>query len=742
MTNPISFIVKNQLPEFVRGDIDNSYENFVAFVNAYYEWMEQENGVTAESRSLLSYADVDRTSEEFIDYFVNKFLPYFPKDLLSDKAKLIKNINDFYSKKGSVESLKFLFRVLYNEDIQVFLPKENILRASDGKWRIPQALRLTVENTSANFDLSTIKKRLAIGRESRATCVIESAYRTVEVGTNQTVFEVYVSNVRKAFKSGEFLDITYIDENGNKGILLSERIIGALSNMKIVPNRRGKKYRTGDPVVFLGGLSEDPNIFKSEASAVVDEVTDGRIQRTILVDGGYGFRISPETEVDINRSVLDEVDGNTVEAKIEVVEVANTVSFRFNNDSISQYASITIGNTTYGFPNLTSANVNTALARAFSYDTVSLGRITKVKIVSPGTDYYENPDIDVNSYYNTDISENYYNEIFETGNTAALNYTNWESTRQKFLDLGRLANVEIVSGGTGYNTTTDKIYVNRNGGGGYGANITFTVDGFGTIDSVTLVSAGEGYNGPKDTLEVVVRNKNNVYASAAGTGAIIKAFRYGEGEEITPVLADVGSIRTFKFLSRGAGYVSTPNVSLKVKDIVITTLNTQLSPFTEGQIVYQGVVSDPSFIAKVDKYIPTSNTLRVYDYGGTIDLAANLTITATDQFPQYNVNVVSSIIYGDGLAKATVDFSDGLIKYNGYYLNTDGFLSSDKKLQDGNKYHNFSYVVISKQSLQDYRKTLLDVLHPAGTKLFGVKKITMSMGSSFNLAQLEIPLGT
>jgi hypothetical protein len=126
MSNPISFIVKNQLPEFIRGDVDGSYENFVAFVNAYYKWMEQENGVTAESRNLLSYADIDKTSAEFIDYFVDKFLPYFPQDVIKDKQKLIKNINDFYSKKGSVESLKFLFRVLYNEDVQVFFPKENI----------------------------------------------------------------------------------------------------------------------------------------------------------------------------------------------------------------------------------------------------------------------------------------------------------------------------------------------------------------------------------------------------------------------------------------------------------------------------------------------------------------------------------------------------------------------------------------------------------------------------------------
>jgi hypothetical protein len=742
MSNPISFIVKNQLPEFIRGDIDGSYENFVAFVKAYYEWMEEENGVTAESRSLLSYADVDKTSAEFLDQFVDKFLPYFPKDLLNNKPKLIKNINDFYSKKGSIESLKFLFRVLYNEDIQVFIPKENILRASDGKWRVPQSIRLTVDNTPSNFDLETIKKRLAIGRESRATCVVESAYRTIEVGTGQTVFEVYVSNVRKSFKSGEFLDVTYIDENGNKGTLMSERIIGALSNMKIVPNKRGKKYRSGDPVVFLGGLSEDPNIFKSEANAVVDEVTDGRIDRTILVKGGYGFALSPDTEIDVNRSALDEIDAYTVNAKIEVVETSNTVSFQYNNDSISQYASIQLNASSYGFPNLISANINTILSRAFFYETASLGRITKVKIVSPGTNYYEEPNLEAQSYYNTDVSENYYNEIFDVGDIAPQNYIDWKNTRQKFLDLGKLANVTIVSGGTGYDTSTDKIYIDRNGGGGYGANITFNVDSSGKINAVSIISGGEGYNGQKDSVELIVRNKDNVAAAAAGTGAILKAYRYGEGDEINPILADVGSIRTFKFLSRGAGYITTPTISLKVVDIEIEPINGGLTPFYEEQIVYQGNIDSPSFIAKIDKYIPTSNTLRVYDYGGEVNVSSNLTITQSISNAQYNVNVISETTYGDGLAKANVEFLDGLIKYDGYFLNTDGFLSSDKRLQDGYKYHNFSYVILSRQSLESYRKTLLNVLHPTGTRFFGVRKITMDMGTTFGISQAETLLPT
>jgi hypothetical protein len=344
------------------------------------------------------------------------------------------------------------------------------------------------------------------------------------------------------------------------------------------------------------------------------------------------------------------------------------------------------------------------------------------------------PTIDVNSFYDTSNSENYFNDIFFAGEDTPANRTAWESSRQSILGLGILANVQIVTGGTGYSASTDKIYVNRNGGGGYGANITFTVDGTGKINSLTLVSGGEGYIGPKGSVELVVRNKDNVYASAAGTGASLIAYRYGEGDEIVSTVEDVGRIKNFRLLSRGSGYVDTPVVSLKVKDIGIAAIDDPIVTFVEKQMVYQGNLSAPTFRANVDQYISSSGVLRVYNYNGNLDVSANLKITATDSTPEYNVDVTSETTYGNGLARANAEFLNGLINYNGYYLNTDGFLSSDKKLQDSRKYHNFSYVVVTEQSLNEYKQTLLDILHPIGMKALGTKKVVDVITTGFTFS--------
>ena len=57
-------------------------------------------------------------------------------------------------------------------------------------------------------------------------------------------------------------------------------------------------------------------------------------------------------------------------------------------------------------------------------------------------------------------------------------------------------------------------------------------------------------------------------------------------------------------------------------------------------------------------------------------------------------------------------------KTNGYWLDSAGFLSSDRKMQDNDYYQDFSYVVKSSVPVQAYREVLKKLVHPVGLKLF------------------------
>jgi hypothetical protein len=74
---------------------------------------------------------------------------------------------------------------------------------------------------------------------------------------------------------------------------------------------------------------------------------------------------------------------------------------------------------------------------------------------------------------------------------------------------------------------------------------------------------------------------------------------------------------------------------------------------------------------------------------------------------------------GNGKANAVAIMLSNLFQSPGRYRTTEGFLSSDQKLQNDGYYANFSYVVRSQTALDKYKTILKDLAHPAGVKLWG-----------------------
>ena len=128
--------VKNQFPAFYHDDA----QTFMLFVKAYYEYMEQEGKLQYELNNVEGYKDIDLTLESYIDYFRKTVLPSIPIDVLADKRLLVKTIRDFYQSKGTIDSYRFLFRALYNEDIEVNYPSDKMLIVSEGDFRLDRYL--------------------------------------------------------------------------------------------------------------------------------------------------------------------------------------------------------------------------------------------------------------------------------------------------------------------------------------------------------------------------------------------------------------------------------------------------------------------------------------------------------------------------------------------------------------------------------------------------------------------------
>ena len=695
-----SLLIPSQLPGFIRDD--PAYENFVLFLQAYYEWMEQNNNVTDRSKNLLNYKDIDKTTDQFLDYFYNDFLSYFPKDILADKQKVIKLARELYQSKGTPASYQFLFKVLYNSDVDFFYTKDAVLRASAGKWYVAKSLKLATDDP--NFlNISNLR---IFGETTKSIATIENS---VFSGTKT---EVFISNIERLFQSGEFVRI--VDSN-NQDVLfngqpLRAKLVGQISQLRINPNYRGLLYRSGDPVIVYNGLSSNTG---HGALAVVGQTTTGSIQRIKVENGGYGYTPNPNTLINITNApgALAVVGG----VDISAANIANVTFVPTNY--IGQKHAVTIGATNYFFSNVVTSNANTSFANALVFTAFTTYPISSVIVENGGGGIYDTPVVSAISTYPTQDS------------AAVIDLST----------LGILSPIQIINGGHGYRANDVIVF---SGGSGYGAHANvISVSSNGAITAVSYVYGtsstyplgGMGFINGLPSLSVSSANTQASNAVLTVTGTL------GTGAVFTPLVDRVGSITTINITDPGEDYISTPNVSFKVQDMVVTGLSLGNFP-TSGDIIYQGATQNTaSYVAIVDSVTSLINfsdpllnfyNIRAYNYSALPNYSLPLKIdsksisvhlnntykTTYDTGSRYDATGV--ITYGDGTAKGTASFLNGLVLSSGQYLDTSGQPSSYDILQSS-IYNNFTYEITLEKEIEKYRKVLLDLLHPTGMNVLG-----------------------
>lgn len=180
LVNKLSILIQNQIPDFVK----ENYETFIAFIRAYYSYLEQEGKAQYVIQNARDYADVDKTIDDFVDNFVKEYAATLPRTFFSlasndQKRLFVKYASDMYRAKGSEDAYKLLFRLLFDEEINFYYPSELVLKPSDGTWTRRQSIKVT-ESVSSNINLSA--GRLVEGADSGATAVVDFVLNYQEDG--------------------------------------------------------------------------------------------------------------------------------------------------------------------------------------------------------------------------------------------------------------------------------------------------------------------------------------------------------------------------------------------------------------------------------------------------------------------------------------------------------------------------------------------------------------------------------
>ena len=751
LSKKTSVQIAQQLPEFVRDD--SNYANFVLFLEAYYEWLETQytantnstivsttsQGITYGSKNILNYVDVDETLDEFVQYFINDFLPYVPAEISADKRKLLKISKQFYQSKGTENSYRFLFRALYGADVELFNTNDAILRASDGKWIVPKYLR--IESSDLNWLLTDGLK--IFGETSKSYATIDY----VKIVDDRT--ELYISNIQRQFEAGE--NITVVDGNNaevyfydnrvyiqNQGydipggaVILTEKIVGTVSAITINPNYKGLFYNPGDPVVAYGGLNPD-KVDPIGLSAEVGDTNLGSLNTLVVVNPSHGYRLPPNTLISITGG-----GGSNAAAQVFLLDESKFANLTLvTSNTLGAVANVLLGNTTnpvtYTFGGagvIAPGNTNTTLANTLTFKSFIVAPIGSVQITNAGKNYISVPSISAQSNYTTDFGTD------------------------DFRFLGILQPIQIVNAGVNYGNSNTITIV---GGTGFGAFANITVNAAGSIISANYIYessnsayplGGLGYD--SNYLPTV-----NISSLSGSNASLVISGVMAVGATFSPTTDSIGSVETINIIDGGEDYVSTPNLSLKVADVAVTNVSLLYS-IVSGDLIYQGSTLNTSYYAYVDTTLKLStasppNTandvyqIRTYDYVGSYNSSLPLKINKsvgntiytlvmapsnsyTDEFG----NPTSIKRYGDGTARAAASFLGGIIVGQGRYLNDDGWVSSLGRVLESENYNKYTYILSTTQALAKYKELVLNLLHPSGTRMIG--RNLLKSANSFNI---------
>jgi hypothetical protein len=263
-TLPTSYTVPRQVPGFV---IEN-HDKFVKFLTNYYEYLDQDEGVNDYIRNIISFMDVDQTTNDLLNNFFEE-LKELPYNIVADKRLLAKHLYDLYSSKGTIQSFKLLFAILFNEQINVLYPSDNILRASDGTWKQESFFTLETKFGSLPTDgtLVDIEFENLYGKFKFKPSKIEKA----TVNTYRIFFDIK----RKVLVIPDQIVYQY-DNNGDKTFV--GRLIKSPSTLKVVDS--GNYWQ-------IGSVIKIPSQDGRDTIARVNGSVNGSITSVEILQHGY-----------------------------------------------------------------------------------------------------------------------------------------------------------------------------------------------------------------------------------------------------------------------------------------------------------------------------------------------------------------------------------------------------------------------------------------------------------------------
>jgi hypothetical protein len=795
----MDFSVEKYISNFVESQFPLFYQeegpDFILFVKAYYEWLESSGNPIYQTRKLQDYRDIDNTLEEFLEHFQQKYLYGIPFSTIANKRFLLKNILDVYRSKGTIQSYKLLFKLLYNQDVEVYLPGNDILRVSDGTWREPQYLEVT-----DNGELNALIGKTVIGVSSGTTAVVENYIK--EQFNADIINTIYISSVLPRggdFNVGE--KIVVLGQQSNVDAVTSAPyLMGSLDSLEILNG--GSGFNIGDSIKIVSKDLTTAQILSYGVDGVVRVDSTSRGVNSLsfnIVSGGGGFLSNAATFVYKQPGT----SGNG--ASFGINNLTTIQNLTYNTDLICDYMAIQIDATAYGFPgNATGNSTANTLGGMFTFTNGNFGTIGGLTNIKTGNGYAAAANVFVRSVQisNALTGSVVYSNKSPVFYTITANTTGFSNTAETILissantnlSVGDSVYYSVPTGNTPIapltgNTFFFVSFANTSAiclastYGGANINITDARTANGESHQLQQIPAVIGTstifdqiyaNGDvihlranssitsQDEIEVIrqVVNSTLIVLYGPPTYSSTASAQYRAAPSIVPsqfaqyetpakqvdgslnglndniqtsVSAGNGIIGATKLINSGKAYKDGEEVLAYLYSGVSNNIiiNSSGTGYVDGEVL---IFSGGSPTATANGYINVNSN-------GVVTNAV-VTFNGSGYTAIPNVRVKTANGSGATFSASLTEYNTatevtgrvvkrGIGKARGYWSTTRGFLNSDKYIQDSYYYQDYSYELRVASILDKYKNILYNTFHSSGSELFG--KFLLIDSSSSNL---------
>jgi len=632
-------------------------------------------------QQLLAYADVDNTVYKFLDKFKESILRSIPETIADgiDQRNLIKNIKDLYEAKGTEDGHRLFFRILFDEESEFLYPRESMLRTSDGQWSDDFVMRVLEIGTS---DFSELIGQTITGQTSGATAIVSSLVKFKSGAILVTELNLDQTTINGTFVIGEVIKgiSTELD------LEISATLSGIVGEVTITDGPAMMMDMDGYGIkggqyYEVGDTVTFEKLGTIGVRGQVSRVGAGSIDEIYIANRGTGYN-----EGDVIAIENANTNGVGAAAKLAVVGGSFLLEPFTAPDSVVQ--------------NCTDVH-DLVVDHASQIDLEDASITTKYLQLEDGTGSIVQED-------GTLVTTSHRSQllIVEEPDSQDISY---QGEALILEDGNQLLREETNEFNIGMEQDTDGVtkLLLENGDDIIIETQTFTDLGVaaeaGQITKVTILDDGNGYT----SLPAISVTRSAANPSA--TNAVLVGISH----------SGVGSVKDVSITNYGLEYTGAPKVTFNKKIIIANptgnyTVGDTLTSFT-------GTVVDWNADTNL---LELETTVEDFVLGDIITSIGGITGTVVQEMGAFGSTTLEPVVRSDGS-----------------FITDRGKVSeATMRVQDSLYYQDYSYVVRIGQSINQWRESIRNSVHPAGWNVFGEVSFATSLAQAqANSLRIQVP---